>query len=324
MILAEYDSSSAALSDLAKHFYHADESTLRPGVRENYGNCLSLRNPARRFLTSPGRLANPIAMIVETAWVLSGRNDLDLLGRYLPRAVQFSDDGETWRAGYGPRLVGQLDEIVKLLRDNPSSRQAVATIWRPELDLAVDSKDIPCNNWLNFQVQDPDGEGIPQLNLYVTTRSNDLIWGWSGINQFEWNCLLEIVAELVGVNVGSLTFFQSNLHVYERHWPRLQDMFDYEDLPGYLPGSTGVSGNIAEFFQGWLRNLELVADGSDINPYGLNTTWGRYFQLLLAYHHPTLDNWQAFIQGVEGTDLEWAATDFFTRKKILDTIQKGL
>lgn len=109
-------------------------------------NIMELRNrviviekPQERCLVTPGRHNNIFATIAETMWVLAGRNDLNFLSHYLPRARDFSDDGRTWRGAYGPRLrnwhgVDQLRENLTLLRHEVGSRRAVMSIFDPALD----------------------------------------------------------------------------------------------------------------------------------------------------------------------------------------------
>ena len=187
---------------------------------------IELLEPWKRGITQGDRRASLPAQIAETMWVLAGRNDVAWLSHYLPRAADFSDDGEVWRGGYGPRIrdwqkpgvpqgkgTDQLGHVVELLRSDPGTRRAVINIYDPAVDTHP-GKDIPCNNWLHFLNRDG------ALDLAVTIRSNDLMWGWSGINSFEWSALQEIVAGLVGLEVGSLVFHISSLHLYERHWEK--------------------------------------------------------------------------------------------------------
>lgn len=193
---------------------------------------ITLAEPWKRELLLPGRKANIAAQIVETMWVLWGRNDIDAILPYLPRAADFSDDGVEWRAGYGPRIrnhsdrredngyhivgkpgVDQIDYIVELLRRSPGTRQAVATIWDPQVD-TTPGKDIACNNWLSFISR------LGYLDLHVAIRSNDAMWGWSGINAFEWSALQEIVAGMTGLMIGKLHFSVTSFHLYDRHWEK--------------------------------------------------------------------------------------------------------
>ncbi|MBC8493093.1 MAG: hypothetical protein H8D43_04840, partial [Chloroflexi bacterium] len=60
-----------------------------------------IENPSQKQLFIRLRGNNPIATMAEVLWVLAGRNDMEYLTYYLPRAIEFSDDEETWRGGYG-------------------------------------------------------------------------------------------------------------------------------------------------------------------------------------------------------------------------------
>jgi thymidylate synthase len=227
-MMTTYRSVNEALPVLA-HLLNTDGEHVysRAGrTRELTFQHFTISDPLQREIVVKGRKANIAAQIAETMWVLGGRNDVDFLSHYLPRAADFSDDGKTWRAGYGPRLrqwigeddrhsTDQLEAVIALLREDPSTRRAVMSIFDPAVDYQP-SKDIPCNNWLHFLSRD----GV--LHLHVAIRSNDLVWGWSGINQFEWSVLLEVVSYYTGLKPGSIHYAVSSLHMYDRHWDKAQ------------------------------------------------------------------------------------------------------
>ena len=227
-----YRDASEALPHLLEKLLSADEVGSRGGsrVREMTHVGITLTDPTKREILVPGRRVNLAAQIAETAWILAGRNDIDWLGHYLPRAADFSDDGHTWRGGYGPRLrawprrdgegtsvIDQLAHVVELLRDDPTSRRAVISLYDPQIDTAA-GKDIPCNDMLMFTSR------LGRLDLHVVLRSNDAFWGWSGINAFEWSVLQEVVACLLGIDVGSLHFSTNSFHLYDRHWKRASEI----------------------------------------------------------------------------------------------------
>jgi thymidylate synthase len=189
-------------------------------TRELVGESFTIYAPLERFIIVPHRENNPFATVAESVWVLSGRNDIGFLLPYLHRAAQFSDDGTTWRAAYGPRLRGwngvdQIRAVVDLLTEDPSTRRGVMAIFDPDQDFA-ESKDIPCNNWLHWMVRDGS------LDLSVAVRSSDIVWGFSGINTFEWSMLQECMAHWLGVAVGRQHWLVSSMHVYERHWKKAE------------------------------------------------------------------------------------------------------
>lgn len=213
------DSSEGLVWLLGDLMDHGIEVPSRNGLtRELPFIGITLNEPWNRELLVPGRKHNLAAQIAETMWVLAGRNDVEWLSNYLPRAADYSDDGQVWRGAYGPRIRGwrgvdQLRHVVELLRSNKDDRRAIINIYDPEIDTKP-GKDIPCNNWLHFLVRGG------KLNLHVSIRSNDVMWGWSGINAFEWSVLQEIVARLVDVEIGQLHFSVSSMHLYEQHWEK--------------------------------------------------------------------------------------------------------
>jgi len=92
-------------------------------------------------------------------------------------------------------------------------------IYDPDRDF-VESLDVPCNDALHFLIRDN------KLHLLVFTRSNDIMWGWSGINSFEWSVLQRVMASILGVDVGQLTFTIGSLHLYQRHVKRARKIID--------------------------------------------------------------------------------------------------
>lgn len=269
-----------ALPRILNHLLTAgDEVGSRQGDRnlEVLHPQITLTRPWQREITTPGRKASLPAQIAETMWILAGRNDVEWLSHYLPRAKEFSDDGETWRGGYGPRIrkwgdgkdgvldpVDQLAHVVNLLKSERGTRRAVINIYDPATD-SEPGKDIPCNNWLSFISRDG------HLHLHVATRSNDAIWGWSGINAFEWSALLEIIAVLTGNRVGKITFSITSLHLYERHWGKaeqiclvddVRDPVHYEDSPRFTlnPYARNVE-SLDELISDWFFLEERIRTG---------------------------------------------------------------
>lgn len=219
-----YDNATQALPHLLDELLQsgAEQESRNGLMKELTAVQVTLTSPWERYQYAPSRKASLPAQIAETAWVLSGRNDVEWLTHYLPQAQRFSDDGETWRGGYGPRLrswgdgprsIDQLEHVVDVLRRDPDSRRAILSIYNPTLD-ARDGLDIPCNQYVQLMIRDG------ALHMFVSIRSNDLMWGWSGINTFEWSVLQQAVSEILGVDMGPVTYSIASLHLYERHWDK--------------------------------------------------------------------------------------------------------
>lgn len=249
---------------------------------------ITLTNPRERYITLPGRRASLPSQIAETMWVLAGRDDIGWLGRYLPRAADFSDDGVTWRGAYGPRIrkwgghLDQLAHVVRLLSEDPLSRRAVISIYDPAID-SQPGKDIPCNDFIQFTSR------LGELDMHVFARSNDLIWGWSGINAFEWSVLQEIVAGILGIGVGRLHFSIGSLHVYDRHWKRADRIaealpVDHDHSVGF--DTSRLNHSLDDLINQWFAAEEFIRSF----PQG-----ARAAELIREFPEPMLRSWLAVI-----------------------------
>jgi len=165
-------------------------------------------HPRERVLFSPVRNANPFYHLSDGLWLLGGRDDVASLAVYNARVREYSDDGIRFHGAYGARIAGQVPALLRLLRNYPDTRRAALAIWRSELDLGVDSKDIPCNNMIWFLLRDG------RLDMTVGCRSNDALWGAYGANVVQFSMLQEYLACQLGVGVGKYRQVSNNLHVY--------------------------------------------------------------------------------------------------------------
>jgi thymidylate synthase len=226
------NSTDALVGVLESLLSSEDEVRVRGTVtKEALGQAIELEHPLERVYLLPHRNDNIFAKIAETLWMLAGRNDIEWLKHYLPRAPEFSDNGLIWRGGYGPRLrkwgirnytrVDQIKYVLDALYKDIYTRQAIISIWDPLVDTKP-GKDIPCNNWIQFIVRDGESSSKRVVHMHVTQRSCDAIWGYSGIDTFSWSILHEMVAYWIDARVGTFRHFIGSLHVYDRHWDRAQ------------------------------------------------------------------------------------------------------
>lgn len=182
--------------------------------------------PTERVLFHAGRDANPIFHVMESIWMLAGRKDVKFLEQFNSRIGQYSDDGKAYNAAYGYRWrrhfggQDQLEEVIKLLRREPTTRQAVLQIW-DSADLTKKTKDKACNTQVVFDVRQD------RLNMTVFNRSNDIWWGAYGANAVHFSYLQELVAAATGHRVGVYRQVSNNFHLYTE----LYDAARYVTLP---------------------------------------------------------------------------------------------
>ncbi len=242
-----------ALTDLKSTSFLIQNERTNSEIMEILGYTVNSLEPRDRIIRNTSRKNNLVAQIAETAWIMGGKSDLKYLSPFLPRAVDFSDNGETWRAGYGPRIadltyippegffiqtsaskfseiyteqrnVNQLKNVYDILTLDPSSRQAFIVVPLPGDNLTSnETKDTPCTLAIQFIVRDG------KLHCFTDMRSNDVIWGTSGINYFEWTFIQEILANLLGLEIGVYTHKSGSFHIYSRHYKMADKIIDSYD-----------------------------------------------------------------------------------------------
>lgn len=178
--------------------------------------------PWECVLFSPLREANPFFHLCEGAlWMLAGRDDAAFLTPYVKTFDRFAEPdgrihgayGYRWREGLG---LDQLEFIVRKLRADPGTRQAVLQMWDgrdPDGgfdDLTGNFADRPCNTHAYLRVRDG------RLDMTVCCRSNDIIMGAYGANAVHFAFLQQYVAGRVGVPAGRYWQVSSDYHAYVR------------------------------------------------------------------------------------------------------------
>ena len=171
--------------------------------------------PQERVLLAAGRDANPYFHLAESLWMLGGRNDAAYLNQFIkdfgsrfaePNGVVHGAYGHRWRYQFG---MDQLQTVIALLQRDPSSRQAVITMWDPVVDLdKPELKDRPCNTHIYLRINHG------RLDITVCCRSNDALWGAYGANAVHFSILQEYLAAKIGVELGTYYQLSNNFHVY--------------------------------------------------------------------------------------------------------------
>ncbi len=146
------------------------------------------------------------------------------------------ETGESYE-GYSERgRTDQLKILIDHLKRVPGSRRAVLQMWNVESDLLKleTTKDVCCNLSVLFSIRSEKpakkdlveessgrvmgsmvtGPNTNYLDMTVTNRSNDMIWGMLGANVVHFSFLQEYMAACIGVEVGVYNQFTNNLHVY--------------------------------------------------------------------------------------------------------------
>jgi thymidylate synthase len=185
-------------------------------------------NPRYRCVGGFKRDVNIFFLLAEAMWIWAGRRDVAFLEIFNSRMADYSDNGTTFHAPYGFRMrrfgvnsdneygdsskhemqgMDQLLTALQMMHRNPQDRRVVVQIWNAELDLDINSKDIPCNDLVMFKVRDG------KLFTTVQNRSNDLHWGLL-TNVFQFSFITEMMAQILELQPGDQVHNSQSLHVY--------------------------------------------------------------------------------------------------------------
>lgn len=197
------------------------ESRNGPVIRFPRPVTLHYTNPRRRILDHPIRDANHFFHLFETIWMFAGLRTVAPLDLFNSGMKQYSDDGVNFEAAYGFRWrkapFDQLDIIVTKLKADPLDRRIVLQIWDPQELRKMTGKDFACNQQVLFTTRPAitaTGEQHYILDITVTNRSNDLVYGAMGSNLFHFSMLHEYIAYHADMEVGSYYQMSVNMHLY--------------------------------------------------------------------------------------------------------------
>jgi hypothetical protein len=287
--------------------------------------------PAERVIFWPQRDANPFFHLIESLWMLAGRNDVEFVAKYVARMRSFSDDGVTFHGAYGYRWrnwfdFDQLPKIIDALRANPEDRRQVLSMWDANADLGRQGKDLPCNLQAIFQIA-PDG----RLDMMVTNRSNDIIWGAYGANAVHFSYLHEFVARSVGVPQGIYRQVSANFHAYVDVLETVEELADEAPGVGYQHHWSTRDPYTAEVVQpfplmssapeDWYQDLQMLM--TDPFALGIQDPFFRRVAIPMlrahdAYRTKSAGRYDAarhMLERCEATDWKRAGLEWITRRE---------
>lgn len=181
-----------------------------------------VNNPWATLPMGVGRGIVPGIGAVEALQLLGGVSTPETVIAVGPQFANYAEDSGLFHGAYGLRTRGQYDEVIRKLRHDPDSRQAVVTIWDPKLDNLPEKRDYPCTVLHQFRIRDG------RLNMSVYMRSNDA-WLGLGYDGFQFTRVQIALASVLGVEVGTYAHHAGSLHLYEQHYDAVDKLHYNED-----------------------------------------------------------------------------------------------
>lgn len=142
-------------------------------------------------------------------------------------------DGWVW--------MDQIDSVLWDLKNNPGSRSIMTNLYNhhdlSEMGLR------PCAYSMTFNVT-KDSDGNMVLNGVLNQRSQDMLAA-NNWNTVQYSVLLHMIAQVVGMKVGTFVHVIADAHIYDRHIPIVQEMIDtYADFVYEKTGHRGIDTDL--------------------------------------------------------------------------------
>lgn len=173
------------------------------------------------------------SIIYELLWFLKGDTNI----KYLKdNGVSIWDEwadengdlgpvyGAQWRSWHGAdgKVVDQITEVIDQIKKNPDSRRLIVSAWNvaeiPDMALA------PCHALFQFYVADG------KLSLQLYQRSADVFLGVP-FNIASYALLLQMVAQVCGLEVGDYVHSFGDVHIYNNHFEQVSRQLSREPRP---------------------------------------------------------------------------------------------
>ena len=148
----------------------------------------------------------------EWQWYLSGDRNIKKLGDIYGKVPEIwkrmADENGNVNSNYGWQWIrtDQLNHAIKLLKNDPDTRQAAISIYDAKEHIKYDY-DTPCTYAIQFTIVHG------RLDMCVTMRSNDLWYGFCN-DQYQFSKLQEMVSKRLNIETGVYYHFAHNMHLY--------------------------------------------------------------------------------------------------------------
>ena len=171
-----------------------------------------ITEPTHCTITNAERKWNLDYAEAEWQWYLSGDRNITKLGKIYgkipPIWIKMADDDGNVLSNYGWQWQRQnlLTKIIRMLQDNPDTRQACISIYDGK-EINDYRHDTPCTYAIQFTMLHG------KLDMCITMRSNDLWYGFCN-DQYCFSELQKMIANEGGAEVGVYYHFAHNMHLY--------------------------------------------------------------------------------------------------------------
>lgn len=184
-------------------------------------------DPFNRFFSFRERNLNIKYAFIEFAWYLKGDPNDSMLENYASIWKTIKNKKPPfWHSNYGEYIFGekQFDYVLKTLSQDRDTRQASIIINRHSVMMS-DSLDKICTYALGFRIREN------KLNMSVSMRSNDFIYGFTGADFVSFTLIQELLYWHLkpfypALEMGRYYHKADSFHIYERHYDMITKIYN--------------------------------------------------------------------------------------------------
>ncbi len=202
------------------------------------------------------------SIIYELLWFLNGDTNVTYLQDHGVRIWnEWADSngnlgpiyGYQWRSwpGYNGETFDQIKEAIRMIKETPDSRRILVSAWN--VGCISEMKLPPCHILFQFYVANG------KLSLQLYQRSADIFLGVP-FNIASYALLLQMVAQVTGLEAGEFIHTLGDAHIYNNHLEQVDLQLTRE--PRKLP-KMHINPRVKEIDQFKFEDFELT----DYNPY---------------------------------------------------------
>src|SRR5574344_1171818 len=173
------------------------------------------------------------SIIYELLWFLKGDTNIKYLQENNVRIWNEWADangdlghiyGYQWRSwpNYGGGLIDQISEAIDTVTTNPDSRRIIVSAWKladiPHMNLP------PCHILFQFYVANN------RLSMQLYQRSADIFLGVP-FNIASYALLLQMVAQVTGLQAGDFVHTLGDAHIYTNHLEQVKEQLSRDPRP---------------------------------------------------------------------------------------------
>lgn len=207
-----------------------------------------ITDPQQRLVYNKERKYNLMHALTESIMLFSNSDYVEHIGEFNKTMKMFSDDGRTMYGSYGKRISFYIPFIIAKLKGDNDTRQATININDRD-DILATTKDVPCTNSLQFLIRDS------KLNLIVTMRSNDVLYGLQ-YDVVMFSMLQETIANTLGLEIGFYIHQPGSLHIYKAY----KEFDGYDMLESLSQNNESIKLNNTSEFSEWTHLANFFTD----------------------------------------------------------------